>query len=251
MDKPRRWILAAGAMLATAAAVAAEPRSGHDSNGPYRSEEIGILPPHSTLDGKSLGDWGGSWWQWAFSFSRDSSPISDPSGSLCGLGQDANGKVWFLAGSYSTEPVVRECVMPAGRTLFFPIINFVHYSPRGRITTCGQVTEAVAGSTERPTNLFVRIDDKALTDPDLHREASVNCFDPFERLGDGARSWAYPAASNGYWIAVAPLSTGTHVLQFGGNLPNFRQNITYKLHVIPNPGAERGGTIQKRDTIGI
>ena len=36
-----------------------------------------------------------------------------------------DGKVWFLAGApINTEnPVVRECTVPAGKFLYFPLVN--------------------------------------------------------------------------------------------------------------------------------
>jgi hypothetical protein len=207
--------------------------------------DLGVLPPHSTLIDKKLGDWGGEWWKWAFSFDKSISPISDTTGNLCRLGQDQNNDVWFLAGSYSTKPIVRECIIPEGKALFFPVINFIYYSPKNKTSTCAEVTNLVKKRTQIPFNLFVRINDEELKDPYLHREPSSTCFDPFEGKNSKTKhSWAYPAASNGYWVAIEPLPVGTHVLQFGGNLPKFRQNITYKLHVVPITNKNNNGSIE-------
>src|SRR4051812_24180263 len=70
-----------------------------------------ILPPQSHAFGKSLGEWGAAWWQWAFSFPADRSPVTDPDGRFCAEGQ--SGKVWFLAGT-TGGTATRTCTIPTG-----------------------------------------------------------------------------------------------------------------------------------------
>ncbi len=197
--------------------------------------QLGVMPANSTLLGKKLGDWGSEWWKWAYSFNKDYGPVADLSGKLCGLGQNKDSDVWFLAGSYSTKSVVRECTIPQGKVLFFPIINAIQNSTKEKTRTCNDVTQSVKKRTQIPYNLFVRIDGILLTNPYKHRETSTICFDPMEKFygNKTTKSWAYPAASDGYWIALEPLSLGTHVLQFGGDIHQFKQDITYKIHVVP------------------
>lgn len=252
MDR-RVLFIACIALLGTMTTLADDGLSNRQHGNRYNefsstgASELGILPPNSILLGKSLGDWGGEWWKWAFSFDRRISPISDTTGKLCSLRQSLDADVWFLAGSYSTDPIVRECTIPEGKALFFPIINFIYYSPKNSERSCADVTESVKKRTQIPYNLFVKIDNKELNDPYAHREASTTCFDPMENTrGDERNSWAYPGASNGYWVAVEPLPVGTHIIQFGGNLTRFSQNITYKLHVIPTAGREEGSTIHPK-----
>jgi len=192
-----------------------------------------VLPPHSTLNGKTLGDWGAEWWQWAYSFNRDYSPVEDDTGRLCSLGQA--GDVWFLAGSYATRPVVRECTIPQGKYLFFPIINFIAHPTPGKPESCRMAAKRAARMVDEPGGLFLRIDGVEITSLRSHREAGGNCFDPFAKIGNVEKpSWGYPAASDGYWVALKPPPPGTHILQFGGRLATFQQNITYKIHVQPD-----------------
>lgn len=191
----------------------------------------GVMKSHSSIEHQALGDWGAKWWQWSFSFKRSKSPVSDLSGELCAMGQE--GSVWFLAGSYSTSPVLRKCIVPHGKKIFFPVINSMYYSPRNISSTCESAVSGVKKQTEYPSNLFVSINGKEIENPYLHREASKKCFDPFKKLlPDGSqRSWAYPGASDGYWIALDSLAVGNHILKFGGEVTNFSQDITYELTI--------------------
>ena len=86
-----------------------------------------VLPPNSAPYGKTYGEWGAAWWQWAVSFPYEVNPVyNDPTGAFAGLGQ--SGPVWFLAGT-SDATAVRTCAVPPGKALFFPIINIMNDYP--------------------------------------------------------------------------------------------------------------------------
>lgn len=219
--KNYKWIVLIAVLLLSAAAAVAETETSVPE----------VLPPHSIINGKKLGDWGAEWWQWAYSFNRDYSPVEDDSGRLCSLGQ--SGDVWFLAGSYTTRPIVRECTVPQGKYLFFPIINFIAHPTPEKPESCRMAAERAARLVEEPGSLFFRINGVEIVSPRSHRESVGKCFDPFAKIDNMTKpTWAYPAASDGYWIALKPLPPGTHILQFGGRLATFEQNITYKIHVL-------------------
>jgi hypothetical protein len=63
-------------------------------------------------------------WQWAFSIPSAQNPIADPNGGDCTIGQ--RGSIWFLAGFGGTT--TRTCSVPAGLTLFFPVINQIGFN---------------------------------------------------------------------------------------------------------------------------
>lgn len=197
------------------------------------AEEIAVLSKNSTLENVSLGDWGGKWWQWALQFDEIDSPVSDLIGGNCFNGQVGN--VWFLAGSYSTNPIVRKCEIPKGKTLFFPIINSIYLSTKEHPVTCQDAITYAKQMMQPPSNLYLKINNKVIADPSVHREASTNCFDPYELFAKVNNLKkippGFPAASDGYWIAIKPLPTGKYTLSFGGQVPSFRQLITYELTV--------------------
>lgn len=111
-----------------------------------------VVPPTQSVQGLTQAEWSRAWWQWAGSFEKGESPISDLTGALCGLRQ--SGPVWFLAGTYGSRRAVRTCKVPQGKYLFFPLVNSL-ITPRGDIPVdCDYVTKGAASMMEgkRPAN---------------------------------------------------------------------------------------------------
>jgi hypothetical protein len=82
---------------------------------------VTILPPNSrsTAVALSTADWSANWWQWAFQIPNSVNPNLDLTGGSCGVGQW--GPVFYLSGGGGI--INRTCTVPAGKALFFPIIN--------------------------------------------------------------------------------------------------------------------------------
>jgi hypothetical protein len=191
-----------------------------------------LLPADAKLNGQSQTELSISWWKWAASFEYDDSPIADRTGEKCGLKQ--RDQVWFLAGTYGSARTERTCTIPHGRYLFFPLINYVvapcsSAQPCESAPTCESVTDLARETTENPASLILDIDGKRYSGLDRHRQASSGCFDMAAQT-DGSFH-IYPSASNGYYILLAPLSPGRHVINFGGVLPGLVQAVTYTLIV--------------------
>src|SRR5919202_1137555 len=108
---------AIGALLALTV-LYAPPASAHAGHRSARQERIREL--------------GADWWQWA---AQKPKPINPQVGSYSG-GPKCNGSsgergIWFLAGSYNGNRVVRHCTVPVGTKLFFPIVNVFNGDPKG------------------------------------------------------------------------------------------------------------------------
>ena len=82
-----------------------------------------VVAPDQTVDGLPLATYANLWWQWAFSMAEAESPVLDEVGTFCSVNQA--GPIWFLAGGYGSSRIDRVCEVPAGRHLFFPIINVI------------------------------------------------------------------------------------------------------------------------------
>lgn len=186
-----------------------------------------VVPSGESVGGLSQAEWSRAWWQWAGSFSRETSPIADRSGALCGARQ--TGNVWFLAGTYGTQRTVRTCRVPRGKYLFFPLINYVVMPPPTRPVTCEAVKATAASMTDDASALVLEIDGTRVEGLDRHRQAPIQCFN-MGALADPPAQ-VFPSASNGYYVMLRPLSPGTHTLNFGGALPRMLQAVTYTLHV--------------------
>ena len=184
-----------------------------------------VAPPDQKVAGQTQAEWSARWWQWASSFDAARSPVADRTGKLCANGQQ--GDVWFLAGVYGSSPVKRECAVPAGKWLFFPIVNYVTYPPAPDAVGCESLIEDVRAYTERPRDLTLIIDGVAVEDLTVHRQATRDCFDLGARSGERI----YPAAGNGYYVMLKPLPPGRHTIKWGGILETLRQAVVYEITV--------------------
>jgi hypothetical protein len=186
-----------------------------------------LLPADQAVAGASQSNWSRSWWQWAASFDNAGSPVSDRTGARCGAGQQE--EVWFLAGTYGNQRILRACSVPAGKYLFFPLINYVAAPEPGTALSCSAVMDDVRDTVDGVTDLVLRIDGKAQEGLQAHRIASQGCFDLGARRAQPGRK--VPSAGDGYYVMLAPLPAGTHKLEFGGRLQDMTQAITYTLQV--------------------
>jgi len=195
-----------------------------------------VLPPNSTLYGMSYGEWSARWFQWAASMPLDDHPLADTAD--CSRGQ--LGPVWFLGGSFTVSNVViRNCRVPAGKALFFPIVNvdcssleqppFFGDTPGARRTCATEIIDTV-------TDLSAEVDGEALHHLRLYRATSPNlvfAVPPDNVLGVAADSGEMVA--DGYYLMLEPLPVGRHTIHFSGTIGvfNFTLDITYHLTVRP------------------
>ncbi len=186
-----------------------------------------LVPPGEGVEGVSQSVWSQRWWEWAFSFPQELSPVADRTGEFCAGNQ--SGGVWFLAGTYGTKRAIRTCHVPSGKYLFFPMINYVAFPSNTGQGPCMQYMSLAAKITNDPSALVLSVDGVRIEGMTAHRQASPGCFD----LGTKAMpSYSlYPAASNGYYAMLKPLSPGRHTVEFGGALPSLYQAVTYTLIV--------------------
>ncbi|MCD9030225.1 hypothetical protein LDO32_00550 [Luteimonas sp. Y-2-2-4F] len=160
------------------------------------------------VDGVALEEWTARWWQWAES--QWIAPYRDPDGRLCALGQ--SGPVWFLAGTDGTFDALRTCTIPADVHVLVPVINTMQsVRSRGGKADCAGLQAGAAVNNDRLVSAVVLLDGRSLGDIRGHRVRTPACF----RLG---RHEAAPlAASDGYWLMLAPLPRGRHRLMVGAN----------------------------------
>ena len=183
-----------------------------------------VIPARDAVADRTQEMWSARWWMWAASFQDGPGPVRDLTGTLCGEGQE--GEVFFLAGTYERRPIARTCKVPAGKYLFFPLVNYVVW-PQSGAGPCEAYKSTAREMTDEPIALFAELDGKALPDLEKRRLAPDECFNMNAKSG-GPRVLA---ASNGYWLMLKPLPRGKHTLHFGGMLPSLRQDVTYTLIV--------------------
>jgi len=206
-----------------------------------------IAPINSLPAGQSYGRWAAEWWQWALGTPAAVNPVLDTTGEYCTQRQ-VDG-VWFLAGSFSSDPVTRNCNIPAGKSLFFPLINkgYVAYLNDPANTRTEDFIRA-AGSCTEPAHITVRIDGYNVPKPTQFFTGESGSQSPFFNIqlppnnvfGDDGTGipelLLSPSAEQGYYLFVQPLSSGAHTIHFtasGCNSDGLTQDITYNLIVLP------------------
>ena len=200
----------------------------------------------------NIGEWTARWWKWALGIPADRNPLTDASGTFCAEGQ--KGPVWFLAGWFGAGNVERNCTIPKGRSILFPIYNWIWVQTSGDVPTnteadyrqcaagippnalgCEGVAP-VAGHVEAsldgvPVFLNFETPITRTQSPLFHvKWRAGNIFGVDPKLETCAKCGE--AVSDGYWVALPPLKRGTHVLKIlATDGTNERQNITYRLLV--------------------
>lgn len=190
--------------------------------GAASAQSVALIPPGKAIAGASQEEWSKRWWRWAMSFDEDESPVGDRDGRLCSRGQ--TGPVWFLAGTYGTARTIRSCRVPAGKTLFFPLINYITVEPDEEDEPCASLKQRAARLTPAPSGLVLEVNGKRFKGLAAHRQATRRCFHVF--ADDDTL-----AAGNGFYVALGPLTKGRYTLNFGGILPELSQAVTYTLDV--------------------
>ncbi len=179
------------------------------------ADPLKVVSPGEKVDGKTMAEHAADWWKWSQSVPDDRDPVKDDNGRFCDVGQ--SGAVWFLVGTYDRSHVSRTCEVPAGKHVFFPVINSVAWKGPQSEMTCAEAKRSAASQIQDGLDLFVELDGAPLSRVKRYRAASDECFNLYERVEEerGARD-GYPAATDGFWIMLEPPSPGEHHLRFGG-----------------------------------
>jgi hypothetical protein len=206
------------------AVVAAHPAASVDAANPS------IAPPQSRPYGLTYGEWSARWWKWALEVTAENSPLLDTTGSNCAVGQA--GSVWFLAGTSGPgDPVVRTCDIPIGTSLFFPVGNaFCAAEGDGSFEAQQQ---CAADFFAEITSLEAEVDGVSVEDL-MNYRAQSPAFDlvlPSGNIFDAPPGVYSPAAADGVYLMVRPLSKGEHTVHIRAEFGAEAIDVTYFLTV--------------------
>jgi hypothetical protein len=181
--------------------------------------------------------------KWAFEAPPAVNPLLAQGHVNCAQGQ--TGPVWFLAGTFGPGIVDRVCAVPAGISLFFPVGNAFC---AGDGFPDGFAAERACATALAPTIHYrAEIDHtpvKGLENGlfDTQYRALSPSFDLvlgtdniFKAAGIDAPAGVYtPAAADGVYLFLAPLTPGPHTIHIHSELPNGDPiDATYYLTVAP------------------
>jgi hypothetical protein len=194
-------------------------------------------PSSPTVYGKTIGDWGLAWWQWAIDSTAANNPITSDGAVDCSAGQ--SGRVWFLAGTFGTT-AVRSCSVPASKALFLAIYNTLWWNPEDCKRPLG-CRRTAAEQMDNITSWTCRIDGRpCIFTNQVVRDQSnplpLN-IPPYSWLvtevgyTPGLREFAI---ADGYWIMLDPLPAGPHTIRITTTAPGgFALDVTFNLTVTP------------------
>src|SRR4051812_48676526 len=128
-----------------------------------------VYESRGKVEGKTYAEWSVAWWKWAASIKKDRNPILDKTGALAGEGQ--KGPVWFLAGNVGGK-TTRKCVVPAGKPLFFPVVNWTESAPPDKADE-KKLLAIAKGEMDRVTGVKATLDGKPITGLEQFRVASA------------------------------------------------------------------------------
>ena len=212
---------------------------------------LDVFPPNSNALGKKYKEWTAEWWQFVLSFPPSENPVLDATGEKCVVGQ--HGPVWFLVGTFGPGTAKRDCSIPKGTALFFPVINSVNINTPN---VCGQDSNDIpvddlralsASLIDSVTNLSVEVDGKPVQH--LQKKFCIksivfdvtlpedNVFDSpcmGAGLGNVPAGTYSPAVDDGFYVMLQPLSVGNHTLHIHAESPpSFSLDVTYNLTIVP------------------
>jgi len=181
----------------------------------------GILPPNSTPNDKTYGQWAVAYWQWALSIPEAQNPILDTTGIFSAVGQ--SGPVWFLAGTFGNS-AERTCAIPAGKSIFLHVHPWIFGSgafdcdPSVPGVACDvpELQAKAAAATTGAEVVQTWIDGVEVKNIRDYRATSPQPFSitypPGAVFGLPAGDY-YPQVADGYWLMLAPLRSGNHTIQ--------------------------------------
>lgn len=170
------------------------------------------------------------WWQWVLPIPPAINPLFG--NNPCNI--DQSGHFFYLAGTTGGEPVERTCTIPKEKAIFFPVINYFQTLDEAdeNFDTVEEVRNAVTENIDQAHNLQVSVDG---TNIDVDNLRTQSRLFPFELGNDnifGAPAGQYQAISDGYWVALKPLSVGEHEISFSAEgADGFSLDVTYHLIV--------------------
>jgi hypothetical protein len=207
----------------------------------------GVLPINSYPAGMTYGQWSAAWWQYAYSLPNSSSPLFDATGGHCAVGQPyiAQSKVFFLAADVHGGTQTQSCTVPAGTTVFLPVLNGEFDNvcpPQSPALTVAQLRSLAKSQIDLVTNLHASIDGRAVENASSYRVTSPVFSFTLPATSDNLCTFfggtasgitVSPAVGDGYYLMLAPLSLGQHTITFGGEVPSFgfSVDVTYNLTV--------------------
>jgi hypothetical protein len=192
------------------------------------SDDPAVIDPAMKPYGKSFAEWSAEWVQYVNAFHSPGcvNPLSDESGASCAVDQDPESPVFFLVGTFG-GPAKRKCKVPAGKSLFLPMMNVWGDNAgvaKDMLLSQDEIRTYVEHAYKNvdTKRLWLKVDGMALTGLD---EGGVKSAPYTIDLAKGDNGYTcqgvkgvegkFDGQVSGYWAMLEPLPKGEHTVEFG------------------------------------
>jgi hypothetical protein len=225
-----------------------------------------IAPANSSAYGKTYSQWADAWWQWVLTLRAPNDP--NPFTSQNCVKTNNTDKVFFLTGTQGGS-ATRDCVIPTGTPLFFPLVNIAwaenpalyanpKLTPRYTPTVIADFLRQAYASDKVYLEAWIdgvpvkSLQNSAyyevITDP-KHPFPSYILPGNYAIGTDTTLDWV--GVSGGYFLLLHPLTPGNHTIVFTGKviaestlaipkdaggsftIGKFANSVTYNIKVVP------------------
>ncbi len=229
-----KWMpMAAAALLALGCATA-------------RAQQL--IAPTATVAGLSQSFIAAQFGQWALAYPAATNPLLDATGANSAAGNQ--GSYFFLGGSFSQDPVVRNVKVRPDQTLVINLTSVLDWMGPG-VDTEALIREEAANVLGINPVLSLSVDGASALMPNgftsLEQFRQSSPLFPLTFIDGNVFGWpasVVPAIVDGYIVALQGLSLGQHQLHvttltrgmgpFDGY--SFTQDVTYNITSVPEPG---------------
>jgi len=166
----------------------------------------GLYSPDSNPYRTSFPIWTTKWWQWFIGIPNSQQPFPDTTGAKCNTNQA--GPVWYLVGSEGK--VERNCTVPSGKAILFPILNTECSYSESPTLKNEQELRKCAVEADKDAVLSASIDNLAIKNVDKYKITSglFNVTYPKDPVFPTNSNFSQ-AVSDGWFIMLEPLKPGT------------------------------------------
>lgn len=248
-SKPTVFVLTLATIVAVMLVGRSAPKAVAGERDDHNSR---VIPPNDEAFGQSYGEWAADWLQWMFAVPAVQNPQITNQNADAGQ----SGKVWFLAGDFVPGKYTRTATIPAGKALFFPIINEFWIGTPGDPAWDQPYTDPATGITYDSWEDYVI---EFFLDPGVDAAKDLSCeidgrpvhLGPAYRIlspsfmvelppgnisdavfGVHLDAGEYgPCLNEGYFLLLTPLPAGKHTIHFTGTSGTFQLDVTYHLTV--------------------
>lgn len=206
-----------------------------------------VVPPQARPHGRTYGEWSMAYWQWLWSIPAASNPVFDETGEFVSSGQ--SGSVWFLTRTFGGI-AERTASIPSGKMLFIDVAGWFGAPAIGDPEDEEELRAALAAAVEASHNISLEIDGAAVGEIDDFRVQSPDLFGYTLPEGNVLELFGYPtpagdyypAACDGHYVMLAPLSVGEHTINIHAEFPEpfGISDVTYHLNVLPGSRSSVG-----------